>query len=234
MDGLQGILDPLYLSSFNGGRGGGGGVRNTTFHEKNHFSIFLFFFVCFTMSSSEADSGKMKTNCKNAREVFFRTGWRTKTSLSFCNGATTKENLRHLRDPFFHILNFPLQSRSCRSCYGQLGMNLEKPKVVFVQKIPIYNNLLQFSPRWHYSREKHVCSDPFFAENRSIFHGRKLQILWEWWLFFAETVKPTSETYWDDLSYLFRGVLCKRVRPVRFLALLWAVLGHKTFFCNFK
>jgi hypothetical protein len=85
-----------------------------------------------------------------------------------------------------------------------MGTNLVKPKEVFVPNMPIYNNLLPFLPRCNHQREIHVGSDPFFAENRSVFHGRKLQILWEWWLFLAETVKLTSETYWDDLSYLFR------------------------------
>jgi hypothetical protein len=132
---------------------------------------------------------------KNPREVFSQHGLKNKNLFQFFNRVTSRENRRHLRGPFFQILNFPLQSRSCRSCYGQLGTNLEKPKEVFVQNMPIYNNLFHFSPRCHHSREKHVCSDPFFAENRSVFHGRKLQILWEWWLFLAEAVKPTSETY---------------------------------------
>jgi hypothetical protein len=141
---------------------------------------------------------------KNPREVFSQHGLKNKNLSQFFQRSYEQGESKTSSRPFFQIFNFPLQSRSCRSCYGQLGTNLAKPKEVFVQHMPIYNNLLQFSPRCHHSREKHVCSDPFFAENRSVFHGRKLQILWEWWLFLAEAVKPTSETYWDDLSYLFR------------------------------
>jgi hypothetical protein len=127
-----------------------GGVRNTTQRKKkNHFFIFLPFFACFTMCSSEAVSGKTKMDFKNPREVFSKNGLKNKNLSQFFNGATSRDNQSHLRGPFFQISTFLLQSRSCRSCYGLLETNLEKRKDFFVHHMPIYNNLLQFSPRCH-------------------------------------------------------------------------------------
>jgi len=115
----------------------------------------------------------MNMDFKNMREVFSHNRMRKKTSLIFFNGATSRENRSHLRGPYFQILNFLLQSRSCRSYYGQLGMNLVKPKEVFVHNISISNKILQFFPRCQRWRENHVCSEPFFTENQSAFYGRQ-------------------------------------------------------------
>jgi hypothetical protein len=182
---------------------GGSGIPLSL--KQNHFFHIFAIFACFSMCSSEAVSGQTKTDFKNPREVFSQHGLKNKNLSHFLQRSYEQRESKLSFSLFFPFSIYLLQSRSCRSCYGQLGTNLVKPKEVFVQNMPIYNNLLHFSPRCHRSREKHVCSDPFFAENRSVFHGRQLQILWEWWLFLAEAVKPTSETYWDGLSYLFRG-----------------------------
>jgi hypothetical protein len=50
-----------------------GGVRNTTYPQKNRFPQFVFkiiHFCMFSMSSSEADSGKMEMYFKKPREFF--------------------------------------------------------------------------------------------------------------------------------------------------------------------
>jgi hypothetical protein len=157
------------------------------------------------MCSSEAVSGQTKTDFKNPREVFSQHGLKNKNLSHFLQRSYEQGESKTSSRPIFPDSQFSVTVPILQELLRPAGDEFGKPKEVFVQHMPIYNNLLQFSPRCHHSREKHVCSDPFFAENRSVFHGRKLQILWEWWLFLAEAVKPTSETYWDDLSYLFRG-----------------------------
>jgi hypothetical protein len=127
-----------------------GGVRNTTNREKNHFFIFLPFFACFTMSFSEVDSGKMKMDFKNLREVFSHHGLKNKNLSQFLQRSYEKRESKPSFSLFFAFSVYLLQSRSCRSCYGQLEANLAKPKEVFVQNMPIYNNLLHFFPRCHH------------------------------------------------------------------------------------
>jgi hypothetical protein len=51
--------------------------------EKNHFFIFLPFFACFTMCSSEAVSGQTKMDFKNPREVFSQHGLKNKNLSQF-------------------------------------------------------------------------------------------------------------------------------------------------------
>jgi hypothetical protein len=139
-----------------------GGGPEYHFHEKNHFFIFLPFFACFTMSSSEAVSGQMKMDFKNPREVFSQNGMKNKNLSHFLQRAMSRENRSHLRGPFFQISSFLLQSRSCRSCYGQLGTNLVKPKEVFVQNMSISNNLLHFFTQVSSLKRKTRLFGPLF------------------------------------------------------------------------
>jgi hypothetical protein len=74
--------------------------------KKNHFFHFLPFFACFTTSSFKTDSGKMKMDFKNPREVFSQHGMKNKNLSQFFQGATSRENRSHLRGPFFQIFGF--------------------------------------------------------------------------------------------------------------------------------
>jgi hypothetical protein len=76
----------------------------------------------------------------------------------------SRENRSCLSASFFGFLVFLLQSRSCRSCYGQLEANLAKPKEVFVQHMPIYNNLLHFFPGVSIEEKKMSVRTPFLQK----------------------------------------------------------------------
>jgi hypothetical protein len=152
---------------------GGSGIPPIT--EKTTFFIFLPFFACFSMCSSEAVSGQTKMDFKNPREVFSQNGLKNKNLSHFLQRSYEKRESKLSFSLFFRIFGLSVTVPILQELLRPAGANLAKPKEVFVQNMPIYNKILHFSPRCHRSREKHVCSDPFFAENRSIFHGRQLQ-----------------------------------------------------------
>jgi hypothetical protein len=83
---------------------------------------------------------------------------------------------------------------------------LAKPKEVFVQNMPISNNLsFIFFPGVNVEEKHDVCSDPFFTENRSVFHGRTVPDSTGFVAILAEAVKTDFQNLWGGLSYLFRG-----------------------------
>jgi hypothetical protein len=83
-----------------------GGIWNTTQCEKNHFFIFLPFFACFTMCSSEAISGQTKKYFKNPREVFSHNGLKKKRLSHFLKWSYEHGESNPSSRPFFPYFHF--------------------------------------------------------------------------------------------------------------------------------
>jgi hypothetical protein len=145
-----------------------GGVRNTAFHEKNRFLNIFAIFAHFSMCSSEVVFGQTKMDFKNMREVFSHHELKNKNLSQFFQWSYEQGESKTSSRPIFPDSQFSVTVPILQELLRQLGTNLVKPKDVFVQNMPIYNNLLHFSPRCHRSREKHVCSDPFFFRRKPV------------------------------------------------------------------
>jgi hypothetical protein len=118
--------------------------------KKNRFFHFFAYFRLFSMSSSKAIFGQMKTNFKKPREVFLHNGMKNKNLSQFFHRCHEQGESKPSFEALFSRFSFFCYSPDFAGAVtASWRTNLAKPKEVFVQNMPIYNNLLHFFPRCH-------------------------------------------------------------------------------------
>jgi hypothetical protein len=129
-----------------------GGVQNTAFHEKNRFLNIFAIFSHFIMCSSEAVSGKTKRDFKNLREFFSSHELKNKNLSQFFQWSYEKTELKLSFSLFFRIFDLSATVSILQELLRTAGDEFGETEGGFLQHMPIYNNLLHFSPRCHRSR----------------------------------------------------------------------------------
>jgi hypothetical protein len=82
------------------------GVRNTTYPKKKPLFPNFTHFCLFSMSSSEADSGRNEENFKKPREVFLHNGMKNKNLSHFFHRCHEKGESKPSSRPFFPVFHF--------------------------------------------------------------------------------------------------------------------------------